>query len=109
MTDEQIEDDFGRMLWDWFASEERCGAQYMNDSFGLDGVSVDDFKGLLDEHETALVEDIEKRGSEITSLRSVLQSVLVDPPADSDEPDDDATALVKIRGMVRSALDEGRT
>ena len=48
----------------------------------------------------------EAAADEITSLRSVLQSVLVDPPADSDEPDDDATALVKIRRMVRSALSD---
>lgn len=44
------------MLWKWFEDESRIGADGMRPE-RLDGLSADDFKTMLDEHEAALMGD----------------------------------------------------
>lgn len=46
--------DYFEMLWKWFESEERCGAEYMRAEMP-EGLSADDFKIMLDEHEQSLL------------------------------------------------------
>ena len=57
-------DEFFQMLWNWFEHEDRIGAEGMRPE-RTEGLSADDFKTMLDEHETALT-------SEITILRAQL-------------------------------------
>lgn len=47
--------DYFEMLWNWFADESRRGAEDMRANAANGGLSADDFKGMLDEHESALV------------------------------------------------------
>lgn len=48
------QDPFFDMLWDWFEDESRIGAEGMRPE-RREGLSVDDFKQMLDEHEAALL------------------------------------------------------
>lgn len=49
--------DYFEMLWNWFADESRNGSEDMRANIP-DGLSADDFKNMLDEHEAALMADI---------------------------------------------------
>jgi hypothetical protein len=51
--------DYFEMLWNWFADESRNGAEDMRANMP-EGLSADDFKAMLDEHEAALVHDLER-------------------------------------------------
>jgi hypothetical protein len=53
------EDDYFNMLWAWFEDESRIGADGMRPE-RIEGLSVDDFKSMLDEHEAALEAEIER-------------------------------------------------
>jgi hypothetical protein len=50
--------DFFEMLWKWFSDESRNGAEDMRSNMP-DGLSAADFEEMLDEHEAALVNQIE--------------------------------------------------
>ena len=46
--------DYFEMLWNWFADESRRGAEDMRANAANGGLSADDFKQMLDDHETNL-------------------------------------------------------
>ncbi|MEZ0063987.1 hypothetical protein ABIF26_009549 [Bradyrhizobium elkanii] len=50
--------DFFNMLWKWF--EERRGVQDMRSNIAHGGLSADDFKNMLDEHEADLARSSER-------------------------------------------------
>lgn len=50
--------EFFQMLWDWFADESRHGSEEMRANQANGGLSSDDFKNMLDEHESALLADV---------------------------------------------------
>lgn len=52
--DEDQQNTFADMLWKWFEDESRIGADGMRPE-RLEGLSADDFKTMLDEHEAALL------------------------------------------------------
>ena len=47
--------DYFEMLWNWFADESRRGAEDMRANAANGGLSADDFKGMLDDHEANLI------------------------------------------------------
>lgn len=49
--------DYFEMLWSWFADESRNGSEDMRANIP-DGLSADDFKNMLDEHESSIMADI---------------------------------------------------
>ncbi|PDT71756.1 hypothetical protein CO683_00935 [Bradyrhizobium ottawaense] len=51
LSNERAKDDFFNMLWKWF--EERRGVEDMRANLP-EGLSADDFKNMLDEHEANL-------------------------------------------------------
>ena len=64
-------DSFFNMLWDWFEDESRIGAEGMRPE-RREGLSADDFKIMLDEHEASLMDaarPLPKRGAETMGER----------------------------------------
>jgi hypothetical protein len=59
---EEERDDFFDMLWVWFEDEERVGVEGMRPE-RREGLSADDFKTMLDEHEAALIDGLEQARS----------------------------------------------
>lgn len=58
---------------------------------------------LIDERDVVRL-DIDELIAERDGLKKALESLLTDPPADLDEPDEDWRVIVKMREIARAAL-----